>query len=200
MDNTGEPNPRPTDVDELIQAMITVGEAIAPVVTDLVSSIATAVGPSMQMAIIDVAKRAAGVTHIGIDDRDPTPLIQAAINRARAEGYDVSELSDGHHAFVELYEWRRSLHAAAVRTWLREGIPVVKSRRHSDGEPCFGGGWFIVVAELPTGQISSHYKEMFWNEFACPEADTAPEWDGHCSLRAHLRLFDHNFRAAGEKK
>lgn len=34
----------------------------------------------------------------------------------------------------------------------------------------------------------------------CPEADMQPEWDGHCSLRAHLWLFDHNFRAAGEKK
>jgi hypothetical protein len=33
-----------------------------------------------------------------------------------------------------------------------------KSLKHSDGELCFSEGWFIVVAELPTGQISNHYK------------------------------------------
>jgi hypothetical protein len=30
-------------------------------------------------------------------------------------------------------------------------------KNHSDGTQCFNGQWFIVVAQLPTGQISNHY-------------------------------------------
>jgi len=31
------------------------------------------------------------------------------------------------------------------------------------GEYCFGGGWFLVVAVLPTGQISNHYELKHWD-------------------------------------
>lgn len=37
---------------------------------------------------------------------------------------------------------------------------VHKSYRHADGELCFGGGWFIVMANLPTGQVSNHYSRF----------------------------------------
>ena len=59
---------------------------------------------------------------------------------------------------------------------------VHKSLRHNDGELCFGGGWFIVVAVLPSGQISNHYKIEDWNLFQIPEVEKAKyEFDGHTS-------------------
>lgn len=67
-------------------------------------------------------------------------------------------------------------------------IRVVKSRKHHDGEECFGGGWFIVMAELPTGQISNHYELKYWEYFKCEEVDVAPEWDGHTPEDAAHRL------------
>lgn len=41
-------------------------------------------------------------------------------------------------------------------------------------EKCvFGGDWFIVIAELPTGQISNHYRVEDWNLFDIPEKEKA---------------------------
>ena len=67
-------------------------------------------------------------------------------------------------------------------------IKVCKSHRHYDGEECFGGGWFIVMAELPTGQISNHYENRHWELFNIPELDTAWEWDGHTPNEAADRI------------
>lgn len=98
--------------------------------------------------------------------------------------------SDGFHTFDELYEHRMLLNAALFNAWARGGwglVPVAKSYRHSDGELCFGGetegasgGWFIVTAQLPTGQISYHYKNENYDLFyAVPHKYVAPEYDGH---------------------
>lgn len=50
------------------------------------------------------------------------------------------------------------------------------------------GGWFIVMAELPTGQISNHYENRYWELFNIPELDTAWEWDGHTPNEAADRI------------
>jgi hypothetical protein len=61
--------------------------------------------------------------------------------------------------------------------------------RHHDGEECFGGGWFIVVAVLPQGQISNHYKVKDWDLFAVPEVEQALfEYDGHTGADTLERL------------
>lgn len=65
---------------------------------------------------------------------------------------------------------------------------VHKSKRHSDGEECFGGGWFIVMATLPTGQISNHYELKDWDLFHCEERELADKWDGHSSKTVIKRL------------
>ena len=65
---------------------------------------------------------------------------------------------------------------------------VHKSKKHSDGEDCFGGGWFIVMAELPTGQISNHYEMKYWDLFKIPEKEKANVWDGHTPKEAADRL------------
>jgi hypothetical protein len=98
--------------------------------------------------------------------------------------------SDGFHTHQELYESRLLLHAHATPAWLARGWEVVKSRRHHDGEPCFDGAYFIVVAQLPTGQISFHYRLAEWELFAVPEAPLPPEWDGHSPADAARRLRD----------
>lgn len=64
----------------------------------------------------------------------------------------------------------------------------MKSWNHSDGELCFGGGWFIVTATLTTGQVSNHYKAEHWELFAVPEVDLPPEYDGHTPQDAAERL------------
>lgn len=51
-----------------------------------------------------------------------------------------------------------------------------------------GGGWFVVVAQLPTGQITNHYPMKDWEQFQIPERERANEWDGHTPEVALNRL------------
>ena len=98
--------------------------------------------------------------------------------------------SDGYHTFNELYEFRKAYNAALFNEWSAGGkCSVHKSWRHHDGELCFGGGWFIVVAVLPNGQISNHYEAKDWDLFNIPETECALfEFDGHTSTDVVTRL------------
>jgi hypothetical protein len=98
--------------------------------------------------------------------------------------------SDGYHTFNELYEFRKAYNAALFNEWAVGGkCSVHKSWRHHDGELCFGGGWFIVVAVLPDGQISNHYEAKDWDLFAVPETERALfEFDGHTGADVVERL------------
>jgi len=102
---------------------------------------------------------------------------------------DVGEISDGYHTFNELYYYRMLYNAAFFNTLPRN--MVYKSKRHHDGEECFGGGWFVVVANLPTSQISNHYELKDWDLFHIPEKEVADEWDGHTPQQAAERLRKH---------
>jgi hypothetical protein len=95
--------------------------------------------------------------------------------------FEENELSDGWHTFNELYEFRKMYNAALFNEWaLNMKYEVHKSLYHNDGFLCFGGGWFIVVAVLPMGQISNHYKIEDWNLFNIPIMDKALyPFDGH---------------------
>lgn len=99
------------------------------------------------------------------------------------------KVSDGYHTFDELYDFRRAYNAALVNTHI---YPCIKSRRHNDGELCFGGGWFIVQMNLPTGQISNHYEDKYWGEFDCKEQERAEPWDGHTESDVLSRLTELN--------
>lgn len=103
---------------------------------------------------------------------------------------DVGEVSDGYHTFNELYRYRMLYNAAFFNLLARNGqVEVCKSRRHSDGEKCFGSDdWFIVMAILPTGQVSNHYESKYWDLFDVPERETAFEYDGHTPNEAADRL------------
>lgn len=101
------------------------------------------------------------------------------------------EYSDGHHTFNELYEFRKLYNAALFNELAIEDNPydIHKSKRHYDGEACFGGGYFIVVAILPTGQISNHYNLKDWDLFKIPETKKSKyPYDGHTSQDVVKRL------------
>lgn len=130
-----------------------------------------------------------------------TPSLDRLISFAEkmeGEPTDKGEISDGYHTFNELYKYRLLYNAAffnglthyddwADGSWDVK-FDVHKSKRHNDGEECFGGGWFIVMAELPTGQISNHYEMKYWDLFNIPEKAVANKWDGHTPNEAAERL------------
>ena len=127
---------------------------------------------------------------------------------------EIGSFSDGYHTFNELYEFRKVYNATLFNEWAKQVVnmekewvkddngklktkvtkvevkyDVHKSKKHFDGELCFGGGWFIVVAVLPTGQISNHYKMEDWDLFQIPETETAKyEFDGHTPTDVLNRL------------
>ena len=103
---------------------------------------------------------------------------------------DIGEFSDGYHTFNELYDYRKAYNAAFFNELAKQGLyDVHKSRLHSDGNVPFGDdNWFIVMAELPTGQISNHYEMKDWDLFDIPEKERANTWDGHSPQDVYERL------------
>ena len=103
---------------------------------------------------------------------------------------DVDEnTSDGFHTFKELYRYRMLYNALAFNAIANmPGVMAHKSRFHGDGEPCFGGGWFIVVAYLDGKQISNHYEDKDWDLFNIEERNRADVWDGHTPEQAAARI------------
>ena len=109
--------------------------------------------------------------------------------KKQGEPQDKGEISDGYHTFNELYYYRMLYNAAFFNMLPKEWVH--KSKRHHDGEECFGGDLFIVMANLPTGQISNHYELKDWDLFQIPEKEVADKWDGHTPQEAADRL--HNY-------
>ncbi len=89
---------------------------------------------------------------------------------------DIGDLSDGFHTFNSLYHQRAVLFAALINknkhiSW--------KTRKHEDGKPCFGGGWFLVAIDTPEGTYGYHYEDKYWDMFQCKELDKSKPWDGY---------------------
>lgn len=111
------------------------------------------------------------------------------IDSLQQEQIDMGEVSDGYHTFNELYYYRMLYNAAFFNFLPKDWVH--KSKRHHTGEECFGGGWFIVMANLPTGQVSNHYELKDWDLFKVPEKEFADEWDGHTPQEAAKRLYEY---------
>lgn len=135
----------------------------------------------------------------------PIDHLNKGIQVFKANGGDAQYISDGFHNFKELYASRMAYNAALFNEWGKaktwndtteewESDPrydVHKSWKHYDGEDCFGGGWFIVVAMLPEGQITNHYEACYWDLFRIPEAPKAKyPYDGHGVTEVFDRLKD----------
>ena len=95
------------------------------------------------------------------------------------EKLDMGNVSDGYHSLNELYRYRMPYNDAFLNELAKGDVKVRKSHKHYDGEECLGGGWFIVMAELPTGQIPNHHENRYWGLSNIPELETAWKWDGH---------------------
>lgn len=155
--------------------------------------------PEGELEAIDARSALAftrGTTHYRLESAQDVPKLLAHIASLELtielaeKRLAAGDASDGFHTHKELYEARLLLHAHATPAWLAQGWEVVKSRRHHDGELCFDGEYFIVVAQLPTGQVSFHYRLADWDLFAVPEVPLPPEWDGHSPAEAARRLHD----------
>jgi hypothetical protein len=108
-----------------------------------------------------------------------------ALRTALANG----DASDGHHTHNELYHYRMLYNVHTLHAFNAVGWEVTRSWKHSNGETCFGGGWFVVHAETPAGQITNHYAAEHWHLFdEITEALTAPKWDRHTPEIAAQRL------------
>jgi hypothetical protein len=133
-------------------------------------------------------------------EADWSPPVEVMITRTPGigSGYEMvarththdGQTSDGYHTFDELYRFRLLYNAALFNQWASLGqYDVHKSRRHCDGKYPFGDpGMFVVVAQLPAGQITNHYPAADWDLFAVPELERADPWDGHDAADAADRL------------
>ncbi|MBQ2653064.1 MAG: hypothetical protein IJF83_05870 [Methanobrevibacter sp.] len=93
----------------------------------------------------------------------------------------------------ELYEFRMLYNAIAFNELHKhKEIEVYKSKRHNNGELCFDGEWFIVVAILPTGQITNHYHIDNWDLFKIPsKAKMEHKFDEHTPQDVIQRIKDY---------
>lgn len=89
---------------------------------------------------------------------------------------DIGDFSDGYHTFNDLYYQRCVLFATIVNM---NKSKAWKTRYHEDGEPCFGGGWFLVTVDTPKGSYGYHYEDKYWDMFDCKELEIAKPWDGY---------------------
>lgn len=117
-------------------------------------------------------------------DGDHAEVIYDDGTRLTIGDTSAGQSSDEYHTIDELYRHRALLTAA----WFCElaadpggdTLGVHRSRLHSDGTSI--PGFFIVMANLPTGQISYHYPNTDWELFATvPEWERAAPWDKHTS-------------------
>lgn len=102
------------------------------------------------------------------------------------------QISDGYHTFDELYDYRMLYNAMLFNEWYKNRQYYVhKALYHNDGTLCFNGNYFIVVALLPTGQISNHYPMKYWDMFNIINTGKALfEYDGHTPQDVHDRLVE----------
>lgn len=135
-----------------------------------------------------------------LNDENGTMEPVTFVPKAKAPG----DTSDGYHTFDELYEHRTGLLAALCNLWAAvlegEGLEVdpryviFKSWHHHDGE--MYDGMFIVgincseVIGKRAKWATWHCEAEWWDRFAIPEADCAPEWDGHTPAEALARLLE----------
>lgn len=111
----------------------------------------------------------------------------------KGEGVDCS---DGYHTFDELYDHRVTLFIALCKLYENHVEPshwkdanpplnrVWRSKRHSDGELCFGTGtqYVLGIGKEKGKQITYHIPIERWEDTGFAETlEKGPEFDGHTS-------------------
>lgn len=120
---------------------------------------------------------------IYIDGKENLLELAEYVDKLQDENKQLKETNQ------ELYDFRLVLNALLFNEWVEnEKYEVYKSKRHSDGELCFDGDWFVVVAILPSGQVTNHYHMKYWDYFKIPSYERVKdEFDGHTSSVVLLR-------------
>lgn len=104
----------------------------------------------------------------------------------------TEDTSDGYHTFKELYGHRTALFIALMfaypeRSWF--------ASYHDDGS-MFDGGWFVAGIHLPTGDITYHLEDKYFNTVGANKEieyrHFAPKWDGHSANDVVVRLMEWN--------
>ena len=96
----------------------------------------------------------------------------------------IGDMSDGYHTFNELYHHRAVLFSVICNL---HPLCAWKAKKHHDGS--MYDGMFIVGINTPEGQATYHYDiDPYWDMFRVPEAEFAPEWDGHTPDEAIRRI------------
>lgn len=93
------------------------------------------------------------------------------------------KISDGYHTFDELYAHRIMLFICLMNC--NKSISW-KSRLNSDGS--HWEGWFVAGMNLPSGQVTYHISDQFWNLLNDIRVLEKGEWDGHTSEDVLRRL------------
>jgi hypothetical protein len=123
-------------------------------------------------------------TRFTIRDENGKPCVVSSARSVHLE-------RDEHHTMAELYEYRMVYNAFTAMWYDTMHGKAVKSWNHHDGEPCFGGGWFMVAVLTPDGWATNHYKAEHWDLFDVEEHPRGPKWDGHTPAEALTRLKKH---------
>lgn len=138
----------------------------------------------------------------GSKDQDIVGQKGTRLYNIEAQGDDDMQVSDGYHTMDELYEHRVTLFIALARACitldvisktegLKTRLPVWRSKRHSDGELCFGTGTQFVlgIGDKAGEYITYHIPIELWEETEFAQTlEKAPEWDGHTSADVLERL------------
>lgn len=94
------------------------------------------------------------------------------------------KVSDSYHEFDELYAHRIILFLCLMKS--HKDISW-KSRLHDDGTSL--DGWFIAGMNIPSGTITYHISDNFWNMVDdIKTLEKAPTFDGHTSDDVIRRL------------
>lgn len=104
---------------------------------------------------------------------------------------DTGEISDGCHTFNELYDHRSALFIAFLKSCADDFCPWM-SRCHHDGSSY--DGWFIAGVNLPTGDITYHLSDKYWDILkgaGVSVLEKGKEWDGHTSKNVYERILEY---------
>ena len=96
---------------------------------------------------------------------------------------DTGSISDGFHTFDELYEHRFALFVALINSHPQLSW---KSKHHYNGTGF--PGWFIAGMRLPTGDITYHLPDTWWDKVMCIPMTKGLQWDGHTAEDVVHRL------------
>jgi len=98
---------------------------------------------------------------------------------------DKSEISDGFHTFRELYEQRHAIFAALC---IAHKEKAWRARYHAEGDKM--DGWFVAGIDLPTGQVSFHMPDKYWDNFKLCQTIPKSKWDGYTTNDVVDRIND----------